>query len=276
MIELPEALTIAAQLTEALAGKRIVAGVRGNSPHKFAFYSGPPEYYAETLAGKTVGPAYAHGVCIIMPLEPGYLLGLGCGGERILWHREADTLPKKHQLLISFEDASHLSASISGWGAAWLLRQEELAAHPYLGKQGISPLSEAFTWDYFQGLFEALPSDDARAIKYFCISEPGILGMGNGCLQDVLLCARLHPRRRAAQVTESEQRVLYEALRQVLGQMVALGGRDSEYDLYNRSGRYQRLLHSNMVGQPCPQCGAPVEKTAFLGGACYYCPNCQK
>jgi formamidopyrimidine-DNA glycosylase len=27
---------------------------------------------------------------------------------------------------------------------------------------------------------------------------------------------------------------------------------------------------------PCPVCGTKVEKMQYLGGACYFCPTCQK
>ena len=72
-----------------------------------------------------------------------------------------------------------------------------------------------------------------------------------------------------------ERQVLYEALRRVLREAVDLGGRDSERDLYNQPGDYVRLMDSKTVGQPCPVCGAPIEKISYLGGACYLCPQCQ-
>jgi formamidopyrimidine-DNA glycosylase len=61
----------------------------------------------------------------------------------------------------------------------------------------------------------------------------------------------------------------------MLTQAVALGGRDSERDLFNQPGGYQRLLYSKLVGEPCSVCGTPIEKIRYLGGACYYCPSCQ-
>jgi len=39
MIELPEALVIAQQMSEELKERQIESGVRGNVPHRFAFYS---------------------------------------------------------------------------------------------------------------------------------------------------------------------------------------------------------------------------------------------
>jgi formamidopyrimidine-DNA glycosylase len=275
MIELPEALVIARQMSDALKGKRIASAVRGNAPHKFAFYSRSPEEYTEILKGKTMGEASGHGSAILAAVEPDYVLGLGVGGERILFHQDESTLPKKHQLLLHFEDGTYLTVTVQGWGAAWLLRRSEVTDHPHLGNLGVSPLSDAFTWEYFHRLFEELEAGDSRSAKYFIISEPGIWGVGNGCLQDILFRARIHPRQRAVDISEREQQALYRAIRETLQQMVDLGGRDSEYDLYNRRGGYRRLLDSKSVGQPCPECGTHIEKSQYLGGAVYFCPACQ-
>src|SRR3990172_10428018 len=109
MIELPEAMTIARQMTEALKGKRIESGIRGNSPHKFAFYNRAPEEYEAILKGKTMGDTVARGSSILAAVEPGYVLCFGDGGERINYHQSEKTLPAKHQLLLRFEDGTCLS-----------------------------------------------------------------------------------------------------------------------------------------------------------------------
>lgn len=275
MIELPEAVTIARQLAESLTGKRIAAAMRGNSPHQFAFYSGAPELYESALPGKVLGLACAQGNLIVVPAEPGFVLGLGVGGERILYHADASTLPRKHQLWLRFEDDSHLTVSVSGWGAAWLVPQSDVAEHRHMGEVGVDPLGPGFTWERWQALFAGLPAGDSRLIKFFMISDPRVWGLGNGCLQDILFQARLHPRRRAGSLTVDEQRALFDATRDVLAQMVALGGRDSEHDLFGRPGGYRRILSSVMTGQPCPRCGAPIARIALLGGASYFCPQCQ-
>ena len=49
MIELPEAWIIGRQMDEALKGKNIAFGNRGNSPHKFAFSTGTSDEYAAIL-----------------------------------------------------------------------------------------------------------------------------------------------------------------------------------------------------------------------------------
>ena len=52
MIEFPEALVIADQMNEAIRGKQIASAMRGNAPHKFAFYNHTPEEYAAILPGR--------------------------------------------------------------------------------------------------------------------------------------------------------------------------------------------------------------------------------
>ena len=281
MIELPEALTIARQMDAGLKGKRIASATCGSSPHKFAFYTRSPDEYAAILKDKTLGQVTADGSHILASLGPDYLLRLGGGGERILFHRSEKTLPKKHQLLLRFEEepgvagATYLTVTVQGWGAVQLFHQSEIAGHPYAGKRGVSPLSDAFTFECLQGLFEDPEEKETRSVKAFAISKPGIWGLGNGYLQDILFRARIHPKRRAADLSEAEKRALYEAVRSTLQQAADLGGRDTERDLYNRRGGYVRILDSRTKGQPCPACGTPIEKIQYLGGASYFCPTCQ-
>jgi len=275
MIELPEALALAEQMTAALTGRQIVAARANTSPHKFAFYTGDPGTYAERLPGRLVGPARTNGNMILVPLDEDLHLVLGEGGERIFLHRPGAALPAKHQLWLALDDGSHLTVSIQGWGAVFLLDREELAAHPYAGRVALSPLDAAFTEEHLNALLAALPAQDKRSIKAFIVSDPGVWCVGNGCLQDILFRARLHPRTRAVSLDAEQRTALYGAIRHTLEKMVALGGRDSELDLYGNPGRYARILHSGVVGRPCPVCSTAIEKQSFLGGSVYFCPACQ-
>ncbi|MBN1976857.1 MAG: endonuclease VIII [Anaerolineae bacterium] len=275
MIELPEAIVIARQMDATLKGKRIVSGDRGNSPHKFAFSSGTSEDYTAIFAGQTVGGTTSHGMSILTEIGADYTLVLGCGGERILFHTDERSLPKKHQLFLQFEDGAYLTVTISGWGNTLLLPRAEAGRHQHVQQDRMTPLDDAFTWDYFCQLFEPPAQDSKASLKYFLISEPGLWGLGNGCLQDILFRARVHPRRRAADITDRERQALYRAIRETLQQMVALGGRESECDLYGNRGGYVRILDSKTTGKPCPECGTPIEKSQYLGGAVYFCPACQ-
>jgi formamidopyrimidine-DNA glycosylase len=158
MIELPQAITIAGQITKELKGKQIASGVRGSSPHKFAFTGKHSnEEFAAIVKDKTIGASRATGWIILTDVEPDYVLSLGCGGERILYHTSEKTLPKKHQLLFNFQDGTYLTVTISGWGELRLIEKSELPNHPLIKKNAISPLTDAFTFAYFNSLFDTLP-----------------------------------------------------------------------------------------------------------------------
>jgi formamidopyrimidine-DNA glycosylase len=275
MIELPEAKVIAQQIDAEMTGKQIAYGNQGNSPHKFAFTSGTAEEYEQIFMGKTIGPAKGHGSAILVPIEPGHVLVLGGGGERILYHQEERTHPKKRQLLLQFTDGASLTVTISGWGNVLLLPQATAGEHRHVQSERVPPLSDKFTWEHFQGLFESIDPESSRSVKYFLISEPGVWGIGNGCLQDILYHAGIHPKRRIVDLSEADRRALYEAIVSTLSQIVERGGRESERDLYGHKGGYVRILDSKTKGQPCPQCGTPIEKGQYLGGAIYFCPTCQ-
>jgi formamidopyrimidine-DNA glycosylase len=275
MIELPEAIVIARQMDATLKDKQIVSGDRGNSPHKFAFSNGTSEEYAAIFKDQTVGGTTAHGMSILTEIGADHTLVLGCGGERILFHTDERVLPKKHQLFLHFADGTYLTITISGWGNTLLLPRAEAGRHQHVQQDRITPLDDAFTWDYFYQLFEPLTQDSKASLKYFLISEPGLWGLGNGCLQDILFHARLHPRRKAVATSEVERHALHTAIRDTLQQMVSQGGRNDEINLYGQPGGYQRILHSKSVGQPCPNCGVPFEKEQYLGGSIYFCPACQ-
>jgi formamidopyrimidine-DNA glycosylase len=276
VIELPEAITLARQIRTELKGRQIASCVRGSSPHRFAFTGKHSnEEFAAIVPEKTIGAAEANGSVILINLEPGYVLSLGCGGERIIYHTSEKTLPTRHQLLLAFTDGTYLTVTVSGWGEVRLLEQSDVPHHPHLKPGVVSPLSDGFTVSYFTRLFGALPENTRVSAKYFLISDPGIWGVGNGCLQDILYRAKIHPRRQMATLSRKERRTLYDAITRTLNDMVDLGGRDEERDLYNKPGGYHRILHSKAVGRPCPECGTPIQKIQYLGGAAYFCPSCQ-
>src|SRR5512146_1404605 len=112
MIEGPEAVTIARQLAESVAGRRIIGVERGNTPHKFAFYSGTPEWYYQTMTGKRLGAATARGMVILLPTGDEHVLVLGCGGEHIPQHPPGAGMRVRHQLRLALDEVREISATL--------------------------------------------------------------------------------------------------------------------------------------------------------------------
>ena len=273
MLELPEVVTLARQITDELQGATVASCERGNSPHKWVWYSREAAEYERIAVGRTVGQATAAGSRIAWALEPGYVLLIGDGGCRLLVHEDASTLPAKRHFLLGFEDGRYLTVNVQGWGGIWLV--EEAQPSPSDDPTRVSPVSDEFTYD----CFKALLADDAergkRSVKAFMASRPRIAGIGNGYVQDICFRAGLDPRRDTATLTGRERQRWYRAIRGTLSDAIRFGGRDTECGLHGEPGGYVPILDRRAKGQPCPECATPIEKIQYLGGSCYLCPSCQ-
>ena len=69
------------------------------------------------------------------------------------------------------------------------------------------------------------------------------------------------------------------AVREVLVTALAAGGTsfDSLYvNVNGESGYFDRSLAVyGQEGRPCPRCGTPVRRDAFMNRSAYTCPRCQ-
>jgi len=275
MFELPEYVTLARQLASTVTGKQIRAGHLGNSPHKFVWYNRTPEEFASLTAGKTLGEAYARGRWLFIPANPGYVLVFGECGGKILYHPSEADIPKKYHLAIVFEDGSALSAMTQMWGAMELYEQGQELNRQYIRDMRVTPIDAGFTFDYFTGLIDECIRQEKRSVKGLLTQEQLIPGLGNSIAQDILFRARLHPKHPIDALAAGERKQLYDAIQGVVTEAIAKGGRNDEYDLFGNPGGYERILDKDAAGQPCPECGTPIEKMQYLGGTCYYCPQCQ-
>jgi formamidopyrimidine-DNA glycosylase len=278
MLELPEAIVIAQQINDTLKGKRIARAIAAQSPHKFAWYTGDPASYHSRLAGKTIGNAIP--VAGQVEIEAGDTVG---GANLLLvisaamhYHPAGEKPPKKHQLLLEFEDGSALSVTVQMWGAMFCFPKGEKGgfADYDLAKERPSPLADAFDRAYFDSLFD--PDCGKLSAKEYLATKQRIPGLGNGVLQDILWVAKIHPRRKMATLSAEETTAMYDAVRSVLRQMADQGGRDTEKDLFDHLGGYKTVLSKNTVGTRCPDCGTIIAKEAYMGGSIYYCELCQK
>jgi formamidopyrimidine-DNA glycosylase len=273
MFELPEFVTLARQINETLTGKIIQKGRLGNTPHKFVWYNRSPAEFEELTKGKAVGAARAKGKWLFVPLEPGYVLLFGECGGKILYHSPEAKRPGKYHLCLEFADGSGFTATTQMWGAMELFEIGQEQNRQYVKGMRPTPTEPEFTFDYFAGLIAA--EGKKRSAKSLLTQEQLIPGLGNAITQDILFRARLLPRHPVDTLTKAEQRRLYTAIVKTVQAVVKKGGRYDEVDLFSQPGKYVRLMDQEATHRPCPECGGRIEKMAYLGGACYFCPHCQ-
>lgn len=273
MIELPEAVTLASQLTETVQGKRIAGVIAGHSPHKWAWFHGDPDGYDQLLSGKSVGRAVSHGGFVDVEVERARLVF--AEGVALRFHEPGAVRPEKHQLLVEFGDSCALSGSVRMYGGLWAFDDGEFD-NPYFeaARAAPSPLSDDFDRLYFDRLVDGIQGRKL-SVKAFLATEQRVPGLGNGVLQDILFEAGIHPKRKMLTLGPAEMDSLFKAVRLTLAEMTRLGGRDTENDLHGRPGGYKTKLSRNTVGQECPKCGGTIEKARYMGGSIYFCAGCQ-
>lgn len=275
MFEQPEFAVLARQMNEVLPGKTVARGALGNSPHKFVWYNRTPDEFAALTAGKRVGVATARAKWLFLPLEPGYVMTLSECGGKVRYHEPGAKLPKKHHLHLAFEDGSFLTATTQMWGGMEVYEAGAEQERDGIRDMRPTPLSDAFTLDYFHELVDEVAAGKKRSVKGLLTQDALIPGLGNAIAQDIMFLAGLHPKRPAPELTLAERERLYQVIQDTVRAVQEQGGRYDEYDLYGQRGGYVRLMDRYAVGRPCPSCGGEVRKISYLGGSCYLCPVCQ-
>jgi formamidopyrimidine-DNA glycosylase len=273
MIEIPESLVLAEQLKQALDGKTVSRVVPWQSPHKLAFIFNDPAEYGKLFQGKTFAKAHGFGSWVELVFEQNILAV--SEGTTLFYTKEEESLPQKHQMLLTFDDGSHLCASVKMYGAIVGAKIGEYDNKYYvMAREKPAVFSKKFSSDYFQSLIEE-ESVQKLSLKAFLATEQRIPGLGNGVLQDILYHSRLHPKTKVLDLPPKQRDFLYHSLISNLKEMTEKGGRDTEKDLFGNNGGYQTRMSKNTVNQPCPVCQSTIEKANYMGGSIYFCTGCQ-
>lgn len=274
MIELPEAAVVAQQINETIRGKGIMNVTAAQTPHKFAWYHGDTQKYHGLLAGRAISGAAGVGGHLEIKAEDAVLLL--SDGINLRYHGEKEERPKKHQLLIEFEDASAISATVQMYGGLSCFKEGTFDNKYYQqAKDKPSPLSDRFDRAYFYRIVSA-PGAEGLSAKALLATEQRVPGLGNGVLQDILFNAGVHPKKKVKTFSEEDKGRIFDAVKATLAEMTFQGGRDTERDLFGCFGGYKTKLSRNTVDKPCAVCGGEIKKEAYLGGSIYFCGGCQR
>lgn len=273
MIEAPEARVLAAQLTDKIIGLKITDVMAGYTPHKFAFFNGSTEQTELLLTGRTVTGVRPIGGQVEITAERVRLVFSDGGHPR--YHGPGAELPPKHQLLIGFDDNSCLTFHTQMYGMFFAFEEDQFDNEYYRAAcERPNVFSPEFTLDYFQRMATD-PGLARKTVKALLATQQRIPGLGNGVLQDILLKAKIHPQLPVGKLSQAHITTLYATVVELNREMLRLGGRDCEKDLFGNKGKYRVLLGAKSLEQPCPVCGGVIERKAFLGGNVYYCTTCQ-
>jgi formamidopyrimidine-DNA glycosylase len=272
--ELPEVETVVRGLELVLPGRRIV-GVRLG---KTDFIDDPAALERE-LPGARIGSVRRHGKFIVLRLEAAYgdkpelllLVHLGMTGQLITCPAEAPVLPHTHAFF-ALDDGRELRyTDIRRFGRIQLVAKGQ-ETDP-LGRLGLDPLEAG------EPEFGAALTARRAQVKAVLLDQRVLRGMGNIYTDESLWRARIHPRRRAANLKPGELRRLYRAVHRVLTEAIrSRGSSVSDYvDAQGQRGEFQlkHRVYQREKGK-CFRCGAPIRRIIVAGRSSYFCPSCQR
>jgi formamidopyrimidine-DNA glycosylase len=122
---------------------------------------------------------------------------------------------------------------------------------------------------------EALQRDNHTLKR--ALTDPHLFsGIGNAYSDEILHAARLSPFKQTGRLTEAEIRRLYDAVRVTLLQWISRLQAEAGDDFPDKvTAFHEGMAVHGRYGQPCPDCGSPVQRVVYAANEANYCANCQ-
>lgn len=274
MPELPEAETVARQLSKYLAGRTItnvsVHATRLREPLDLVGLRA-------VAVGRTVEGTRRRGKFIFVDLSgrATLLLHLGMSGTcRIC---PAGTPPGRHEHVIFELDSGaswrYVDPRKFGMVTPSAVRQGEWLPTG-IRTMGPEPLGSAFTAEHLL----AVTRGRKTSIKQLLLDQRMVAGIGNIYASEILFRAGIRPGRASGRLTRAQCKRVVVETRAVLEEAVSMGGTtiDSHTNVDGSMGRFvQRLRVYGRAGQPCIVCRAAVKRKVQGGRSTFYCAACQ-
>ena len=267
MPELPDVDVYVDVLRRKLIGHTVEA-IRLGSP--FVLHSVEPAI--DTAIGETVTDVRRIGKRIAVGLENDIwlVIHLMIAG-RLQWHEKAPALTARNRVAAFDFDAGSLLLTEAGTKkrASLFLAagQEGLAEHD---RGGLEPLE--CTLDEFA---EAVRREN-HTLKRTLTDQRFFSGIGNAYSDEILNLAKLSPVALSQKLDDSAIEVLFDATRDTLSSWRERLLADAGGEMPGKvtAFRPEMRVHGRF-GQPCPECGAPVQRIRYKSNETNYCAGCQ-
>jgi formamidopyrimidine-DNA glycosylase len=273
MPELPEVETIARKLRPVLAGRTValvdVAWARTiDRPSVGEFIA--------AMNGAQISEVGRRGKFLVMELDTGnvLLVHLRMSGKFTVRNAEDGPGTFKHaRVTMQMDDGTWvIFIDPRKFGRFYLVDD----INDIVAALGPEPLAASFTAERLARMLEGRRGE----IKRLLLHQHFIAGLGNIYASEALWHARIHPRRRAGSLSETEARRLHDAIVEVLRQGIRHGGTSLDDRQYvypdGGLGAYQERLNVyDRAGDLCPRCGYVLERFVQGQRSTYICPICQ-
>jgi formamidopyrimidine-DNA glycosylase len=267
MPELPDILLYLHALTPRVVGHR-VERVRLASPFLLRSISPP----LSELEGKTVVALHRLGKRIVFELEGELFLVLHLMiAGRLRWKEPGTRIPGKVGLLAMDFDNGTLILTEAGTKrqASLFLVSGRADLHNH-DPGGINVL------EIDLDTFARALREDNHTLKR-ALTDPHLFsGIGNAYSDEILHAARLSPFKQTGSLSDDEVRQLYEATRSTLTKWIERLRQEAGDAFPEKVTAFREgMAVHGRYGEPCPDCGGPVQRIVYAANEANYCPNCQ-
>ncbi|HEV8318801.1 MAG TPA: DNA-formamidopyrimidine glycosylase family protein [Vicinamibacterales bacterium] len=109
------------------------------------------------------------------------------------------------------------------------------------------------------------------------MTDPHLLsGIGNAYSDEILHAARLSPFKQTRSLTDEEMRRLYDATRVTLRRWIDRLQEETGDEFPEKVTAFRKgMAVHGRYREPCPACGAPVQRVVYAANEANYCANCQ-
>ncbi len=233
----------------------------------------PAAEFNSRLAGQRVEEISRRGKFICMRLSRDTLLiHLRMSGDlRVEPHLADDgaeiPLQNHDRLALIFDGGLRLVFNDTRkFGRVWLVRDPQTV----LAGLGPEPLDPAFSAQEFARRLR----ERNRQLKPLLLDQTFLAGLGNIYADEALHAARLHPLTPSNRLSEENCFQLWHAIRNVLHEGIRRNG--ASIDWVYRGGSFQNQFRAyGRSGEPCPNCGTPIQRILVGQRATHFCPVCQ-
>ena len=155
-----------------------------------------------------------------------------------------------------------------------VLWQQKGEVHPLLARLGPEPLSDNFNLAHLTAAFAKRSS----AAKLVLMDNHVVVGVGNIYANEALFKACILPSKPAKAVTAQQLENLLPVIKNTLAAAIEQGGTTLK-DFSQADGKpgyfAQQLLVYGRAGQPCVNCGAPLQEIRLGQRSTVFCGSCQ-
>lgn len=233
-----------------------------------------PDDLAAQLVGCRIHRVRRRAKYLIFELSRGALLvHLGMTGSLRILPATAEVRPHDHFDVI-LNDGNCLRFHDPRRFGACLWTAEPVERHPLLQHLGPEPLEAGFG----PGHLHDCAQRRRLAVKSLIMDARVVVGVGNIYASESLFAAGIHPVRPCHEITRDRYDVLTLEIKRVLARSIEQGGTTLR-DFLREDGSPGYFSQSLNVyardGEPCPACGALVQRLVIGQRSSFFCPNCQ-